>query len=75
MEDIRTLLEGKDGEKLRSLADSAPAKELGRMIDPAAAEKAVKAGDVEALRQMMTAIMRTSEGQKLASDLSKVLKK
>ena len=75
MEDVRALLEGKDGEKLRALADSAPARTLGRMIDPAAAEKAVKSGDAEALRQMMAAIMGTSEGQKLASELQKMLKK
>jgi len=75
MEDIRALLEGKDGDKLRSLADSAPAKELGKLIDPAAAEKAVKAGDMQALRQMMSAVMETAQGKKLAEDLSKALKR
>ena len=75
MEDVRALLEGREGEKLRALADSAPAKELGKMIDPAAAEKAVKAGDVEALRQMMSSIMDTEQGKKLAADISRAMGK
>ena len=75
MRDLEGLLSGKDREKLRSLADSPEARQLGSMIDPAAAEKAAKAGDVEALRGMMAQIMRTAEGRKLAESISKAMGK
>lgn len=70
MQDIKALLEGEDGKKLRALADTPQARELGGLIDPAEAERAARAGDVEALRGMMARILSTEQGRKLAQDIS-----
>lgn len=75
MRDIDALLSGKDGEKLRSLAELPEAQKLGSLIDPAEAEKAAKAGDMDALRGMLEKIMRTAEGRKLAEGISKAIEK
>lgn len=75
MQDIGKMLSGRDGEKLRALADTPEAQALGRLIDPAEAEKAAKTGDTEALREMLRRILSTDEGKKLAGDISGALGK
>ena len=75
MQDVKALFTGKDGEKLRALAETPEAKQLGSLIDSVEAEKAAKAGDVEAMRKMMLKIMGTAEGKKLVEGLSKAIGK
>lgn len=75
MQDMKALLAGKDGEKLRALAETPEAQRLGNLIDPAEAEKAAKSGDVAAMREMMLRIMGTAEGKKLVEGLSKAIGK
>lgn len=75
MQDMKALLSGKDGEKLRALADTPEAQRLGSLIDPAEAEKAARAGDMEAMRAMMQKIIGTAEGKKLMEGLSRAMKK
>jgi len=61
-------------DKLRQLAESADGQSLSRMIDSAAVEQAAKSGDSEALRSMMSRVLSTAEGQRLAEALQKLMK-
>ena len=75
LQDMKAFLEGRDGEKLRALASTPEAKQLGSLIDPAEAEKAARAGDVAAMRAMMQKIIGTAEGKKLMEGLKKAMEK
>ena len=62
-------------EGIRALADSADGQKLGRMIDAAAVEKAVKGGDSAALRQILQGVLSTDEGRRLAANLRSMMQK
>lgn len=75
MQDMKALFEGKNGEKLRALAETPEAKALGALIDPAEMEKAARGGDAAALQEMLQRILSTPQGKKLAQDVSGAIKK
>ena len=62
-------------EDIRALADSADGQKLGKMIDGAAVESAVKSGDSAALQQILRGVLSTAEGQRLAENLRKMMQK
>lgn len=62
---------GKAGQ-LKKLAESADGQNLSRMIDSRAVEKAVRGGDSEAMRSILSQVLSTDEGKRLASDLSRL---
>ncbi len=62
-------------EGIRALADSADGRRLGQMIDGSAVEQAVKSGDSAALQQILSGVLRTAEGRRLAEDLRKIMGK
>ena len=66
----RQLLAGKNGEALRSLANSGQARRLGQRLDRSAAEAALRAGDGEALRALLEGVLSTPDGRALAEALS-----
>ena len=54
------------GEKLKSIADSAEGKAISRMVDSARVEQAAKSGDTAALRDILSQVLSTDEGKRLA---------
>ena len=60
-------------EKLKSLADSDEGRAVSRMVDADAVRKAAKSGDAAALKTILSQVLSTSEGQKLAESLKKAM--
>lgn len=60
-------------DRLKSLADSAEGRAVSRMLDPAAVEKAAKSGDTAALQSMLSDVLSTDEGKRLAERLKKAM--
>lgn len=61
------------GEKLKSIADSAEGKAISRMVDSARVEQAAKSGDTAALRDILSQVLSTDEGRRLAEKLKKAM--
>ena len=73
MEDLgRELMQGKQGETLRSLLNSEDGRRLGQMMNGEEAERAAKSGDVEQMRAVLSKVLSTEEGKRLAARLSKL---
>ena len=79
MQDLETmareLKKSGKAQGIRALADSADGQKLGQMIDAQAVEKAVKGGDSAALQQILRGVLSTAEGQRLAENIRKMMKK
>lgn len=60
-------------DKLRSLAESADGQRLLGIIDASAVEKAAKSGDSAALRDIMSRVLSTAEGQRLAESVRQLM--
>ena len=60
-------------EKLKSLAESEEGRAIGRMVDAEAVQKAAKSGDAEALKSILSQVLSTSEGRRLAESLKKAM--
>lgn len=60
-------------DRLKSLADSAEGRAVSRMLDPAAVEKAAKSGDTAALQSILSEVLSTDEGKRLAERLKKAM--
>ncbi len=60
-------------DKLKSLASSSDALAIGRRLDRSAVEKAAKSGDTEALRGILSEVLSTDEGKRLAQMLKKTM--
>lgn len=60
-------------DKLRSLAESADGQRLLGIIDTSAVEKAAKSGDSAALRDIMSRVLSTAEGQRLAESVRQLM--
>lgn len=60
-------------EKLKNIADSEEGKAISRMIDAEAVQKAAKSGDVAALKTILSQVLATGEGQRLAENLKKAM--
>lgn len=61
------------GEKLKSLADSAEGRAISRMVDQSRVEQAAKSGDTAALRDILSQVLSTDEGKRLAEKLKKAM--
>ena len=61
------------GEKLKSIADSAEGKAISRMVDSARVEQAAKSGDTAVLRDILSQVLSTDEGKRLAEKLKKAM--
>ena len=62
-------------EEMKRLAESADGKRLAGMIDPGQIEQAARSGDKEALRNMLSTVLSTQEGQRLAESERKMMEK
>ena len=60
-------------DRLKSLADSPEGRAVSRMLDPAAVEKAAKSGDTAALQSILSDVLSTDEGKRLAERLKEAV--
>jgi hypothetical protein len=60
-------------QKLKDIAESADGQKIGRMVDPKALEKAAVSGDAQALRGILSQVLGTDEGRRLAESLKKAM--
>ena len=60
-------------EGIRKIAESADGQSLSRMIDATAVEQAAKSGDTEALKNMVSKVLSTDEGKRLAQSLRRLM--
>ena len=56
-------------EKLREAAASAEGQKILQSLDTSAVEKAAKAGDMQALKNILSGVLSTPEGQALAKKI------
>ena len=66
------LLSGREGEALRSLAQTPEARRLGDSAAAAALQQAVRSGDAAALQKALTALLSTPEGRTMAEWLGRM---
>ena len=58
---------------LKQLAQSDDGLRLGKMVDANAIEQAAKSGDGDAIRSMLTQVLSTEEGRRLAENVRKMM--
>jgi len=63
---------GKAGD-IRKLAESEDGLKLAGMIDGAKVEQAARSGDADALRAMLSQVLSTQEGKRLAENVRKMM--
>lgn len=61
--DIKRLAESRDGQK------------LGQMVDRKQLEKAAASGDSEAIKNILSSILSTEEGRRLAENVRRMMEK
>ncbi len=63
-------------ERIRALAESDDGQRLGRMVDTHAVEEAARTGDADtdALRRMLTQVLSTDEGKRLAENVRRMMR-
>lgn len=58
---------------IKRLAQSEDGLKISRMVDAAAVESAARSGDSEAIRKMLSQVLSTEEGKRLAENLRKMM--
>lgn len=67
------LLQGKNAEALKKLADGEDGRRVASMVDVNQLEAAAKAGNTAALGSMLRQILSTPEGRRLAEQVKKAV--
>ena len=74
LEDLsRKLQQNGKADKIKQIAQSDAGAKLSSMLDSNAIEKAARSGDDQALRRMLSQILSTEEGQKLAQSIKQIM--
>ena len=74
LEDLsRKLQQSGKADKIKQIAQSDAGAKLSGMLDNKAVEKAVRSGDDQALRRMLSQILSTEDGQKLAQSIKQIM--
>ena len=60
-------------DKIKALAESADGQRLSQMVDAEKIEQAAKSGDGDSLRRLLSSVLGTAEGQRLAENLKKLM--
>ena len=60
-------------DKIKKLAESDDGLRLSHMVDTQAIEKAAKTGDGDAIRNMLSQVLGTEEGRRLAENVRKLM--
>ena len=58
---------------IKRLAESEDGIKLAGMIDSQQIQKAAKAGDTEALKALLSSVLQTQEGKRLAENVRKMM--
>ena len=58
---------------IKRLAESEDGRRISRMIDTEKIQQAAKSGDSKALHDMLSAVLSTDEGKRLAENVRKML--
>lgn len=61
--------------EVKRLAESAEGQKISGMIDRKRLEKAAVAGDGETLKNILSSVLSTEEGRKLAENVRKMMEK
>lgn len=61
-------------DKLKSIAESEDGKALSRILDASAVEQAAKSGDAAALQSILSAVLGTDEGRRLAETVKNAMR-
>jgi len=69
----KQLMSDPRAKQLKDLAESPDGKKISAMLDQQELERAAKSGDTAALQKILTQVLRTGEGQRLAEQLSKAM--
>ena len=59
--------------ELQALAESEDGARLAAMLDTDSLQRAAKSGDGEALRKMLSSVLCTDEGKRLAENIRKMM--
>ena len=74
LEDLgRRLQQSGKADKIKEIAQSDAGARLSIMLDARAVEAAAKSGDNRALKNMLSQILSTEDGQKLAQSIKKIM--
>ncbi|MBQ7895315.1 MAG: hypothetical protein IJ364_02015 [Oscillospiraceae bacterium] len=74
LEDLgRRLQQSGKADKIKEIAQSDAGARLSSMLDARAVEAAAKSGDNRALKNMLSQILSTEDGQKLAQSIKKIM--
>lgn len=60
-------------EDIKRLAESDIGQRISRMVDAQAVEAAARSGDSQSLQQMLSQVLSTDEGKKLAESVQKLM--
>lgn len=60
-------------ESIRKLAESSDGAKLAGMVDASALENAARSGDSEAIRLMLSKVLSTQEGKRLAENVRRLM--
>lgn len=61
------------GDKIRALAESSDGRRITEMLDADAVANAAKSGDGAALQKLLTQVLSTDEGKRLAENVKKMM--
>ena len=60
-------------EDIKRLAESEDGKSIGRMIDAQKLQEAARRGDGKAMHEMLSAVLGTDEGKRLAESIRRIM--
>ena len=69
----RELMRRGKAEDMKRLAESEDGKKLSRMVDSAALERAARSGDSAAMREILSKVLESDEGRRLAASVRKMM--
>ncbi len=69
----RRLQQSGKADKIKQIAQSEEGAKLSSLVDAKAIEAAAKSGDDKALRDMLSKILSTEDGKKLAENIRKIM--
>lgn len=58
---------------IKLMAQSADGQKIGQMVDAKALEQAAKSGDSAAMRSILSSILSTEEGKRLAENVKRLI--
>ena len=70
----RQLRESGKADRVRAIADSRDGQRLLEKLDTDRVERAVQAGDSDALRSILMDVLRTGEGRRIAKQLEETMR-